>query len=111
MSRVPTVRVYSKEVGGDEVITINEADFDPKIHRHVDDEPSGAGKGSELKGKLPEDFPGRKELEAFDPPIRTYAQLRRALEADVKVPGIGDITKQQIIERLGAVQPSEEEGE
>jgi hypothetical protein len=105
---VPTIQVYSKEVG-DELIRINEADFDSNVHRREGDGPwSNEG---ELKGRLPADFPGRKELEAFDPPIRTYAQLRRVIASDLKVPGIGDITKQQILERLGQRSPSDDDGD
>lgn len=97
----PTVQVYSKEHGGDEFVTINASDFDERVHRLVGDGPWSLEKADELKGKLPEDFPGRRELEAFDPPVHTYAQLRKLIKQDIKVPGIGDVTRAQIQARLG----------
>lgn len=97
----PTVQVYSKEHGGDEFVTINASDFDERVHQLVGDGPWSLEKAGELRGKLPEDFPGKAELEAFDPPIHTYGQLRRAIKDNVKVPGIGDAKQRQILERLG----------
>jgi hypothetical protein len=111
MSSVPTVEVYSKEFGGDELIRVNASDFNADVHRLVGDGPWGSAKGSELKGKLPEDFPGRRELEAADPPIHTYGQLRKAIKENVKVPGIGDAKQQQILERLGDSLQVEDGGE
>ena len=53
---------------------------------------------TELKGKLPEDFPGHAALEAAG--ITTYAQLRKAGDV-TEVPGIGKATAEKIADALG----------
>ena len=52
---------------------------------------------SELKGKLPEDFPGHAAL--LEAGIHTYAQLRKAGEL-TEIPGIGEATAAKIAEAL-----------
>lgn len=52
---------------------------------------------SDLRGKLPEDFPGKAALEAAG--ITTYAQLRDAGDV-TEIEGIGPATKEKIDERL-----------
>jgi hypothetical protein len=56
---------------------------------------------SDLKGKLPDDFPGKAALEAAG--ITTYAQLRKTMETENwfnEVPNIGEATAEKIDERL-----------
>ncbi len=62
-------------------------------------------KPAELKGPLPEDFPGLKALADFDPPVKTYAQLRKAQKDGswTHIPGIGEATNKQIADRLGLI--------
>lgn len=54
--------------------------------------------GKELKGKLPEDFPGHSALAAAG--ITTYSQLRKAGDV-TDVVGIGPATAEKIAEALG----------
>lgn len=62
---------------------------------------------SELKGKLPEDFPGHAALEAEG--ITTYAKVRKQLDSITEVPGIGDATAEKIREAMSASPEEEEE--
>jgi hypothetical protein len=98
-----------KHKGFPDPVTINEEDFDPAIHKQVADEseqkgadPASPPPNPELRGRLPEDFPGLAALNAFDPPIHTYAQARKAMKDDVKIPGIADATRAKIIAALAA---------
>lgn len=64
----------------------------------------------ELKGKLPDDFPGKAALDEADPPVHTYNQVRKHL-ADgtlIDIPGIGKATAQKIEEALSQA-PDEKE--
>jgi hypothetical protein len=54
----------------------------------------------DLKGKLPEDFPGHASLDAAG--IHTYAQLRKAGDV-TEVKGIGEATAVKIAEALAAL--------
>lgn len=67
-------------------------------------EAEGAG-APQLKGKLPEDFPGHSALEAAG--ITTYAKVRKQLESLTEVDGIGDATAEKIREAM--THPAEEE--
>ncbi len=56
---------------------------------------------TELKGPLPDSFPGRTALEAAD--INTYAQVRKqqaSAEGLKGVTGIGDVTAEEIEDAL-----------
>lgn len=53
---------------------------------------------AELKGALPDDFPGHAALAAAD--ITTYAQLRKADDV-TQIVGIGEATAKKIAEALG----------
>lgn len=60
---------------------------------------------SELKGKLPDDFPHKSILEEAG--INTYAQARKAQEAGwADVDGIGEARAAEIAEALGS-EPAE----
>ena len=51
----------------------------------------------ELKGKLPDDFPGHSAL--MDAGIHTYAQLRKVDDL-TSIPGVGEITAGKITDAL-----------
>jgi len=59
----------------------------------------------DLKGKLPEDFPGHAAL--AEAGINTYAQLRKAGDV-TEVSGIGPATAKKIAEALAATPEGEE---
>ena len=60
----------------------------------------------ELKGKLPEDFPGYSSLEAAG--VTTYAKVRKQFDSLEEIEGIGPATAEKIREALHAA-PDEEE--
>lgn len=64
-----------------------------------------------LRGKLPETFPGFKALSEHEPPITTYAQLRKERDTHdqslTHVVGIAEATDLKIQEALEDVSPSE----
>lgn len=62
---------------------------------------------AELKGRLPEDFPGHAALEAEG--LTTYAKVRKQLDSITEVPGIGDATAERIREAMSASPEEEEE--
>lgn len=66
-----------------------------------------------LKGKLPDDFPGKTALADADPPITTFAQLRKAKKdgAWTHLTGIGPATNTEIAAILEGVANSEEGSE
>jgi hypothetical protein len=63
-------------------------------------ETADASTSKTLKGKLPEDFPGRAALEAGG--VTTYAQVRKLRDGDglTSVAGVGDATASQIEEAI-----------
>jgi hypothetical protein len=65
--------------------------------------------GTQLKGKLPEDFPGYGALEEAG--LTTYAKVRKSLSSLEEVPGIGPATAEKIREAMGESSESEEESE
>lgn len=67
--------------------------FDPEVHV-LEDPPDVA----HLKGPLPIDFPFYDKL--FDAGIKTHPQLRKALDGDVHIPGIGPAAETKIVDRL-----------
>jgi hypothetical protein len=99
-----------KHKGFPDPITINEEDFDPAIHKEVsggsDADTSAPQPNPDLRGKLPEDFPGFVAL--GESGINTYAQVRKAIKDEVKIPGIADATTAKIKEALAA-KPEEDE--
>ena len=60
----------------------------------------------ELKGKLPEDFPGYSSLEAAG--VTTYAKVRKQFDSLEEIEVIGPATAEKIREALHAA-PDEEE--
>lgn len=89
-----TIQVYR----GEDLITINEEDFDPAIHERAEERST-----KKLSGRLPEEFPGFDALQKAD--ITTYAQVRKARKDGVKVEGIGDAIGAQIDQVLAAGAP------
>jgi len=71
----------------------------------ADDESVSEEPAPQLKGKLPEDFPGHAALDTAG--IHTYGQLRKALEGGVKIHGIGSATQAKIDEALAAAPADE----
>jgi hypothetical protein len=67
-----------------------------------------ATEGKSLRGKLPEDFPGRAALEAEG--VTTYAGVRKQMNGDglTAVPNIGDATAAKIEEAMGVSGDDEE---
>jgi hypothetical protein len=65
--------------------------------------------GPQLRGKLPEDFPGHAALEAEG--ITTYAKVRKRLADLTDIPGIGDATAEKISAAMGESSEDEEEQE
>jgi hypothetical protein len=63
----------------------------------------------QLRGKLPEDFPGHAALEAEG--VTTYAQVRKRIkEGTLKgIPGIGDATAAKIEEAAGMSDETDDE--
>lgn len=57
---------------------------------------------AELKGKLPDDFPGKVALDAAEPPIHTYGQLAKFADDYTQIPGIGPAAAKKIAEVLAA---------
>ena len=92
-----------KHKGFDDPVTINEEDFDPKVHERLDDEETEGKLAKPLSGKLPAEFPGFKELDEAG--IHTYAQVRKARKDGDKIPGIGDGIGAQIDQVLAAGAP------
>lgn len=64
---------------------------------------------AQLKGKLPEDFPGYGALEAAG--LTTYAKVRKSLDTIEEVEGIGPATAEKIREAMNASSPVDEESE
>lgn len=65
------------------------------------EEAAGAGEeGKKLRGKLPDGFPGKSELEAAG--VTTYAQVKKLRDGDglTSVAGIGDAKASQIEEAI-----------
>jgi hypothetical protein len=64
------------------------------------DEPEESEEPEPLKGKLPADFPGHKDLDAAG--VHTYGQLRKHVEAETlqEIPGIGRATAAKIVAAL-----------
>src|SRR6185503_15787613 len=73
----------------------------------LEDTGADAEEAVELKGRLPEDFPGKADLDAADPPIHTYKQLSKFADDYTKIPGIGPKTAEKIKERLAAAPETE----
>lgn len=69
----------------------------------ADDSPVGGGiteeEGKKLRGKLPDEFPGRAELEAEG--LDTYAKVRGSLDTVEDIPGIGPATAEKIRKAFG----------
>lgn len=104
---------------GEPLHVVDPTELPASVREFVNDDGTYKGDGTpesedaksapkELKGKLPEDFPGHAALEAEG--ITTYAKLRKA--GDVTgVPGIGKATAEKIATALGESNPADEEAE
>jgi hypothetical protein len=78
------------------------------------EDPASEPAPSTLRGKLPDDFPHRAELEGADTPLTTYAQVRNAIKKDPQgwftdIKGIGDKSAPKIAEAVGASAEGDEE--
>lgn len=111
---------------GEALHVVNPDELPPSVRRFVNDDGSYKGDGTpeaedgkskvaefsdqqtQLKGKLPDDFPGKAALEAEG--ITTYAKLRKAGDV-TEVPGIGPATKAKIDEALSQSSEADEEKE
>ena len=92
MATVETVKIVGDSPEG--YVVINKSDFKEGEHTVFveSDEPA------ELKGKLPEDFPGHAAL--AEAGINTYGQLRKVSDLTA-IAGIGEATAAKILETLG----------
>jgi hypothetical protein len=63
----------------------------------------------QLRGKLPDDFPGHAALEAEG--ITTYAKVRKRLADLTDIPGIGDATAEKISAAMSESSEDEEDQE
>lgn len=97
MAEPKTIQVYRE--GIEDPIRINEEDFNSKTDERIEE------RATKLKGRLPKEFPGFKELDEAG--IHTYAQIRKARKDGDKIPGIADGIGAQIDQAL-AVVPAEE---
>lgn len=72
-----------------------------------------AENAAELKGELPEGFPGLKALAALDPPVHTYHQARKLIATGADwykdIEGIGKPTAEKIEAAAGAAPVEDEE--
>lgn len=73
-----------------------------------------APEAATLRGKLPDDFPHRAELESAE--LTTYAKVRNAIKKDPEgwysgISGIGQKTAPKIAEAVGAAQEGDEADE
>lgn len=101
----PVVRVADPKAPGG-FVEINEEDYDEKKHKLYDE--SSPEPNPELRGKLPEGFPGKAAFEAAG--FTTYAKVRAAVAKGERVSGVADATLAKVKEALAAKPESEDEG-
>lgn len=103
--QLPTLRVFWRGKFKGEYVQINEADFNPELHRKAangpwpEDVQKQTANGEDAPLPIPGNFPGAKPL--ADAGITIFPQLAgKTLEELTAITGIGQATAKAIIAEL-----------